>query len=134
MQPMQPQQPTQRAQSLRQSNFDAADYTDNHTSDASTELAQARQSVVMAEATARRARDRFKYHAISLLMLERKILDDEQRGNLAHAAALRGLITRYNANVEAATDAAISAAAALQQARDTLNCIEQAQGHHDTSS
>jgi hypothetical protein len=117
-----------------------ADNIDNHASDASDasdasrELAQARQSVVAAEAAARRARDQFKYHAISLLILERQILDDEQRGNLAHAAALRGLIARYNANVEAATDAAISAAASLQQARDTLTCIEQAQGHHDTSS
>ena len=140
MQPTQPQQPTQRAQSLRQSNYDAVDNIDNHASDASaasaasTELAQARQSVVTAEATARCAHDRFKYHAISLLMLERTILDDEQRGNLAHAAALHGLIACYNANVEAATDAAIAAAATLQQARDTLNCIERAQGHHDTSS
>ena len=137
MQPSQPQQPTQRAQSLRQSDSDAADKIDNYTSNAcaaSPELAQARQSVVAAEAAARRAHDHFKYHAISLLMLERTILDDEQRGKLAHAASLRGLIARYNANVEAATDAAISAAAALQQAQDTLNCIEQAQGHHDTSS
>ena len=134
---MQPQQPTQRTQSLPQSNFSVADNADNReneTSAACTELAQARQSVVAAEAAARRARDRFKYHAISLLMLERTILDDEKQGKVEHAAALRSLIGRYNANVESATDAAISAATALQQARSHLIRIERAQGQHGTNA
>ena len=67
-------------------------------------------------------------------MLERTILDDEKQGKVEHAAPLRGLIERYNANVEAATDAAISAAAALQQARSHLIRIEQAQGQHGTNA
>ena len=134
---MQPKQPTQPTQFQPQSNFGTANNTDSHESGADTadtERAHARQSVAAAEAAAQRARDRFKYHAISLLMLERTILEDEQRGNVEHAAALRGLIERYNANVEAATDAAISAAAALQQAQATLSRIEQAQGQQGTSA
>ena len=101
---------------------------ESDTNAADTALAHAKQSVAAAEAAARRARDRFKYHAISLLMLERTILDEEQRGNTEHAATLRGLVGRYNANMEAAIDTAISAACALQQARATLSRIEQAQG------
>lgn len=134
---MQSQQPTQRTQSLPQSNFSVADNADKRENDISTaytKLAQTRQSVVAAEAAARRARDRFKYHAISLLMLERTILDDEKQGEVEHAATLRRLIGYYNANVEAATDAAISAATALQQAWSHLSRIEQAQGQQGTNA
>ena len=52
---MQSQQPTQRTQFLLQSNFSVADSADKRENDANTELAQAKQSVVAAEAAARRA-------------------------------------------------------------------------------
>ena len=108
---------------------DAHDTSDVHDDpESSPQIAHARHALATAEATAKRAYDQYKFHAISLLMLERTIVKDEQRGDVKHAAALRGLLERYRDNVENAMQAMIKVANTLQEARTTLAALEQVKG------